>query len=80
MIVKVKGGEAMLGDIDYNKPTCYEKLELILCKPNGEEIAILSEAYDITILSFLTTSMKYLLKYHIILINIIHKQKTIIGV
>lgn len=42
----------MLGDIDYNKPTCYEKLELILCKPNGEEIAILSEAYDITILSY----------------------------
>lgn len=35
-----------LGNIDKTKIPMYESVELILCKPNKEEIAILSDAYD----------------------------------
>ncbi|GCD11791.1 phage tail protein [Clostridium tagluense] len=35
-----------LGQIDIDKKTMHESVELILCKPSKEEIAILNEAYN----------------------------------
>ena len=39
----------MLGDVNRKRKTAYEKLELILCKPDGQELCVLNEAYDIEI-------------------------------
>ncbi|MCD3252465.1 phage tail protein [Clostridium botulinum] len=38
-----------LGYIDLDKDNAREGLEIILCKPNGEELAILDEAYNVII-------------------------------
>lgn len=38
-----------LGAIDINKPNSKDNLNIVLCRPDGEEIAILDEAYNVVL-------------------------------